>query len=484
MTNLEEYFQFFRKNTIGNDQYYQTPDGRKKMIYADWAASGRMYAPIEEKLLHQFGPFVANPHTETNVSGKSMTIAYNEAKKIIKNHVGANEKDILFLEGTGMTSVIRKIQRIIGICQQTAKEIDKNNRPVVFITHMEHHSNQMSWEETCAEVVIVPPNENGDVCPKILDQLLDNYKDRRLKIGSFTACSNVTGILTPYHEMAEVMHKHGGYCFVDFSASAPYVTINMHPKNNQESLDGIFFSPHKFLGGVGTLGVGLLSKELYKNEIPDRPGGGTVNWTNPWGGKSYVSNIEEREDGGTPGFLQTIRIALAIRLKEQMTIEKIAQQDKKLLVTLLKGLRKNNDIIIFEGNKIDRLPIVSFYVTTIHHQLLVKLLNDFYGIQVRGGCSCAGTYGHYLLSIDKAQSHELTNQIDRGDLSVKPGWVRISLHPTMTTEEVAYIAASICDIVEQIENYQKNYFYNTKTNSFEHKEEPIPIIKDWLQLDK
>ena len=483
MTNLEKYFQYFRENTIGSELYYQTHSGEKRMYYADWTASGRMYRPIEEKLLHQFGPFVANPHTETNVSGKMMTMAYNNAKKIIKEHVGANKNDILFLEGTGMTSVVRKIQRILGLCHLELSPMEEKNRPVVFITHMEHHSNHTSWEETNAEVVIVPPNTEGDVCPIMLEQVISKYESRPLKIGSFTACSNVTGLITPYHQLAKVMHKHGGYCFVDFSASAPYVKINMHPKNNLETLDGIFFSPHKFLGGVGTMGVGLLSNKLYNNNIPDRPGGGTVNWTNPWGEKSYVTNIEEREDGGTPGFLQTIKIALAIRLKEQMNIEKIARQDKKLLNILFKGLTENKDIIIFEKNKKERLPIVSFYVKNIHHQLIVKLLNDIYGIQVRGGCSCAGTYGHYLLAIGKQQSNLLTSQIDNGNLMVKPGWVRVSLHPTMTEEEVRHIAACICDVVEKCNDYKKDYIYNNEINSFEHIKETNIYDTNWFQLD-
>lgn len=486
MINLDKHFQFFREQVIGCDQVFHTPYGKKKIYYADWTASGRLYKAIEEKLMHQFGPFVANTHTETNITGKSMTRVYEEAKQIIKLHVNASDNDILFFEGSGMTGAVCKIQRILGLTlhekYRNLKEILTLPKPVVFITHMEHHSNQVSWEETIADVVVLPPNESGDVCPAILEKTIQKYKDRPLKIGSFTACSNVTGIQTPYYQLAEVMHRYGGICFVDFSASAPYVKMNMHPENPLEKLDGIFFSPHKFLGGPGTMGVAIIDKNLYENAVPDRPGGGTVNWTNPWGEKSYLSNIEEREDGGTPGFLQAIKTALSIRLKEEMGIEYMKAQDKKLLHLFFDQVNNNRNIILFEKEKKDRLPIISFYVDGLSHQLIVKLLNDVHGIQVRGGCSCAGTYGHYLLNINKSNSRLITNEIDKGNYYVKPGWVRVSLHPTMTEKEVLYIAKGICDIVDNAEHYKADYRNIPMSNEFKHLKEFEMIYDDWFEL--
>jgi selenocysteine lyase/cysteine desulfurase len=387
-----------------------------------------------------------------------------------------------------MTGALSKIQRILGLSlhekYKNMKEIIDLNKPVVFITHMEHHSNQISWEETIADVVVIPPDSNGEVSPEMLETVIKEYKDRPMKIGSFSACSNVTGIQTPYHQLAEVMHRYGGVCFVDFSASAPYVHINMHPTNQLGHLDGIFFSPHKLLGGPGTMGVAILSKELYCNQIPDRPGGGTVNWTNPWGGKSYLSDIEEREDGGTPGFLQAIRTALAIRLKDEMGCEYMKAQDKHLLNLLLGRLDRNKKIIILEEHKLERLPIISFYVENIHHQLIVKLLNDVHGVQVRGGCACAGTYGHHLLKINREQSQSITDEIDKGNLSVKPGWVRVSLHPTMTEKEVLDIGDGICEVVNQIEQYKEDYRYNWESNEFYHKNERNIDLDSWFNLSE
>ncbi len=486
MIDLDKHFQYFRENIIGREQVFHNPYGEKKIYYADWTASGRLYQPIEEKLMYQFGPFVANTHTETNITGKSMTRVYEEAKQIIKRHINASDNDVLFFEGTGMTGAICKIQRILGLAlheqYRTLKEIQQLPKPVVFITHMEHHSNQVTWEETIADVMIVPPNAAGEVCPIMLEQAIKQYDDRPLKIGSFTACSNVTGVETPYHQLAEVMHRYDGICFVDFSASAPYVKMNMHPENELEKLDGIFFSPHKFLGGPGTMGVAIIDKNLYHNAIPDRPGGGTVNWTNPWGEKAYLSNIENREDGGTPGFLQATKTALAIRLKEEMGMDHIKVQDRKWLNFLFERLTKNEKIKILEPKKKARLPIISFYVDGVSHQLIVKLLNDVHGIQVRGGCSCAGTYGHYLLNIDKANSHMITNEIDKGNYYLKPGWVRVSLHPTMTEEEVLYIADGICAVVDHVDQYKNDYRYLPESNEFQHINEFEMTFDDWFEL--
>ena len=288
-------------------------------------------------------------------------------------------------------------------------------------------------------------------------------------IGSFSACSNVTGYSPPYFELAEIMHEHNGYCFVDFAASAPYVDINMHPSDKLQHLDAIFFSPHKFLGGPGSAGVLIFSRELYRNEIPDSPGGGTVKWTNRWGGYSYITDIEVKEDGGTPGFLQGIKAALAIKLKENMGVAKIHDRETELKQLAFKNLDSVENLHILAGNIKDRLGVISFYTDNVHHNLLTTILNDRFGIQLRGGCSCAGTYGHFLLDVDINLSKEITDKIDAGDLSMKPGWIRLSLHPTMTNEELNYITGAIRQTVENISDWKEDYIYDPKTNEFTHK---------------
>jgi selenocysteine lyase/cysteine desulfurase len=344
--------------------------------------------------MNDFGPYVANTHTETTISGTAMTMAYHQARNIIKKHVNANENDVLITDGTGMTGVVNKFQRILGLrIPENLKEfatIPSAIKPIVFISHMEHHSNQTSWLETIADVVVIPADTEGLFCLNEFKKLVEKYSDRSFKIASITSCSNVTGIRTPYHEVAKIMHQNNGVCFVDFACSGPYVDIDMHP-DNESYLDAIFFSPHKFLGGPGTSGVLVFNKNLYKNNVPDCPGGGTVSWTNPWGGHKYIDNIEDREDGGTPGFLQVIKTALAIQLKEKMGVQNILDREHELVEYVFEQLENIENLTILANQHKNRLGVISFYIKDLHFNLGVKILNDKFGIQTRGGCSCAGT---------------------------------------------------------------------------------------------
>ena len=473
MSNLEEYFKPFRENTIGYNSTFNSPYGEQKLVYADWIASGRLYAPIEKKISDVFGPLVGNTHSESSETGTSMTHSYHEAQRIIKEHCNAAKDDVIITAGSGMTRMVVKLQRLLGlkIPEQLGDYISLPDelRPIVFVTHMEHHSNQTTWLETIADVVVLPPNDKGLVDTNDLRKELEKNKNRKLKIGAFTACSNVTGIETPYHQLAKVMHQHNGYAFIDLACSAPYINIDMHPEDPEEKLDAIFFSPHKFLGGPGSSGVLIFDSKLYQNKVPDLPGGGTVDWTNPWGQHKFVTNIELREDGGTPSFLQAIRAALAINLKQEMGIEKMKEREGELVKMAFEEISKIPGLHILADNIKERLGAISFYVDDIHYNIIVKLLNDRFGIQTRGGCSCAGTYGHYLLYVDAEHSKRVTDKIDSGDLSEKPGWVRVSIHPTMTNDELFFIVKALKEIVDNINKWQIDYEYDIQKNEFFHK---------------
>ena len=491
MTELETYFYPFRNNIVGIDKSFDSPYGKQKIVYADWIASGRLYEPIEKIMLDKFGPLVGNTHSESSETGWSTTEAYLEAKNIIKNHVNADPNDVILFAGFGMTAAINKFQRILGlrIPEQLLKyvSIPKENRPVIFLTHMEHHSNQTSWLETICDVVIIEPDTGGMVSGRHLEELLIKYQDRKLKIGSFTAASNVTGIETNYYTMARIMHKYNGLCFIDFAAAAPYVPINIHPEDPLEKLDAIFFSPHKFLGGPGTSGVLIFDSKLYNKKIPDHPGGGTVDWTNPWGGHKYIDDIEIREDGGTPGFLQAIKSALCIKLKEEMGVENILERERELLNYAFERLLRIPQVHVLAQEHKERLGVISFYVENIHYNLMVKLLNDLFGVQVRGGCSCAGTYGHYLLYVDPSRSKRITDKINQGDLSEKPGWVRLSLHPTMTNDELDIVLTAIEEIIKNINRWAVDYNYSSRTNEFYHvetTEKNTQLIRNFFKVDK
>ena len=487
LNSLETYFATFRQQIIGQRSVIQTFYGKQDLIYADWIASGRLYKAIEEKILNNIAPLVANTHTETTSTGSAMTLAYHEARDIIKQHVNASSNDVLIMEGTGMTGAITKFQRMLGlrIPEQLSAytHVPDDVRPVVFISHMEHHSNHTSWLETIADVVLMPHTSEGLIDLQAFANQLEEYEHKKMKIAAVTAASNVTGIKTSYYEIAEIIHQHGGVCFVDFACSGPYVNMDMHPENDAQHLDAIFFSPHKFLGGPGTSGILIFNKTLYNNHVPDRPGGGTVDYTNPWGDRHYYDDIEMREDGGTPGFLQAIRTALAIRLKEQMGIENIDLREKEINQLVFGKLDQIPNVRVLADQHRDRLSIFSFYVEQVHFNLVVRLLNDRFGIQTRGGCSCAGTYGHYLLEVEQDTSRSIREEIIEGNLSARPGWVRASFHPTMPDEEVLYVCDAIRQIAENYTFWSKDYRYDPSTNEYRYlhtEDRSLQMIKNWF----
>ena len=474
MDQLEAYFAPYRAGTVGQDQTFIGPYGERRIVYADWTASGRLYRPIETRLLDLFGPFVGNTHSESSVTGTAMTLAYHEAHDILKRHVNAGPDDLIITCGSGMTAAVNKFQRILGLKAperlRDLVRIPDAERPVVFVTHMEHHSNHTSWYETVADVVVVPPDPHGVVDLAALETLLHQHRARPVKIGAFSACSNVTGIFTPIHAMARLMHRAGGVAFADYAASAPYVPIDMHPDDPEERLDAVMFSPHKFLGGPGSAGVLIFNRALYRNRTPDDSGGGTVAWTNPWGQYAFLDDIEAREDAGTPGFLQTIKAALAVQLKEEMGTGPMGDREARIVPYAMDRLAAIPRVhLLAQGNR-HRLAMLSFWVEDIHYNLMVRLLNDRFGVQARGGCSCAGTYGHYLLNVDPSRSKAITDRIDRGDLSDKPGWTRLSFHPSTTMADIDHALQAVAEVVANIDAWSKDYVYSPRTNEYSHRD--------------
>jgi selenocysteine lyase/cysteine desulfurase len=487
--DLERHFAPFRANIVGHDQVFHSPYGEQRIVYADWTASGRLYRPIEQHLLARFGPFVGNTHSESSVTGSAMTLAYHEAHAILKAHVHAGPDDLILTTGAGMTAAVNKFQRILGLkAPQPLRRfvrLPPTERPMVFVTHMEHHSNHTSWYETLADVVVVPPDARGIVDLAALEELLHAHRDRPMKIGAFTACSNVTGVRTPYHAMAKLMHRAGGVAVIDFAASAPYEPIDMHPADPEEALDAVLFSPHKFLGGPGSSGVVVFHRSLYRNTVPDEAGGGTVAWTNPWGQYAFLDDIEAREAAGTPAFLQTIKAALAVELKQALGMEAMARREEEIVPHAMNALRAIPGVHVLAQGRRDRLAILSFYIEDVHYNLMVRLLNDRFGVQARGGCSCAGTYGHYLLNVDPSRSKAITDRIDRGDLSLKPGWVRLSFHPTSTMADIDHCVGAVAAVVENADRWSADYVYSAETNEYTHRagnDADRERVRAWFRL--
>ncbi|WP_091496538.1 aminotransferase class V-fold PLP-dependent enzyme [Amphibacillus marinus] len=470
-SNLEKHFDDFRTQTIGANHYFTTKYGTFPLLYADWTASGRLYHPIEDKLSNIIGPWIGNTHTDHNTTSSIITEVYHHAKKVIKAHVNACEDDLVIATGAGTTAALNKLQRLLGIRVPAALTntltITEQERPIILTSLMEHHSNYLSWKETIGNVEVVQLSTEHQIDLNHLEQLLKKYQDRRMKIGAFTACSNVTGIKTNFHAAAKLMHQYGGKCFIDYAASAPYEEIDMHV-DELDYFDGIAFSPHKFLGGPGSSGLLIVNKSCLSSAIPDQPGGGTVLYTNKWGKYKYHYDPETREDGGTPAIMQTIKAALTLDLKQEMEPALIAQREQEILTEFLPKLAKINGVTILGyPNKEARLGIISFTIQNMHHHLIALLLNDRFGIQVRSGCSCAGPYGHSLLKLSKNYSNKMIKKILAGDQSYRPGWVRVSLHPTIRDDELAYLLFAIEQVTIHYFQWQADYSYDKATDRFQ-----------------
>jgi len=472
---LRKHFSAFRQHITGIDATIPTPYGEKPLVYLDWTASGRLYRPIEKKISEEMGKYLANTHTDTSFTGQYMTHAYHSAIEKIKKHVHAGDDYVLFQAGYGMTGAVNKLQRLLGLRvhekyrDAVIRSLEK--RPVVFVSRMEHHSNHISWLETIAETVLIPFDEKGYPSLDAFENLLKQYQGRPLYL-SVSACSNVTGLEPDLKSFIRLAKQYGAKAFVDYACSAPYVDMDLNG-NPAETPDAIMFSPHKFLGGPGSGGLLIMRKDLYRNRIPDEPGGGTVAWTDPWDGAVYLDDIEARETGGTPGFLLMIKSALAMDLKEKMDMDKIRRREHVLLDRLFDGLENIPGVQILEGDKRRRLGVVSVLTPAIPYTGVVRLLNDLFGIQTRGGCSCAGTYGHYLLKLDKEQSKEIKEKVLQGKFDCKPGWTRISIHPTTTEEEIdkvleamAYIMKKGKEILDKDYRYENGYYFHKTFDYF------------------
>ena len=478
-------FDYLRRELIGADAPIQTPFGERLMMYADYTASGRCLCFVEN-YLRQLQRIYANSHTEDDISGRSMTQLLKEAETSIKRSVNAGESGRIICVGSGATGAIDKLQQIIGVSlppvtrqhlgtllgnalgkdkQETFKTYLRENQPIVFVGPYEHHSNEISWRENLATVVPVRLDKNGGVDLKQLEELLQLpvYKGRK-RIGSFSAASNVTGIKTPVHEIAALLHRHDAIACFDFAASAPYVQIDMNPPADQyegdASLDAIFISPHKFLGGPGSSGVLVFNERLYHRDLPPTvSAGGTVDYVGPIN-QDFITRIEEREKPGTPGVLQVLKAAMVFEIKDNVTVSRIEQREHELVKKVFDRWLANPLIEILGNQDPDkRVAIVSFNIKSdtdqsgksyyLHPKFVTTLLNDLFGIQSRAGCSCAGPYGHRLLGIDEETSEEYRVCVTDGYSGVKPGWCRVSMHYVMDDLEVDFLL----DAVEFVARY-------------------------------
>ena len=443
-----------RKSVIGDDEVLVGPYGPRRVTYADYTASGRALTFIEKFVHDAVLPLYANTHTETSGTGLQTTRFREEARAIICDAVGGAEEHAVIFCGSGSTAAIDKLVSILNLRIPAdldrryglSRHIPTEERPVVFIGPYEHHSNELPWRESIADVVVIGEDSNGMIDQVHLREELQRYAGRPLRIGSFSAASNVTGIVSDSGAVSDLLHEHGALSFWDFAAAAPYVDIEMGSRSRGSYKDAVFISPHKMIGGPGTPGVLVARRELLTNSVPTVPGGGTVAYVNP-ADHRYLEDPEHREEGGTPAIVESIRAGLVFELKRQVGTAEIQRREERFIERAIRSWDANPNIDVLGSHDARRLSIVSFTVRHgtrhLHHNFVVALLNDLFGIQARGGCSCAGPYGHRLLGIDIETSHEFEREIARGCEGIKPGWVRLNFNYFISERVFEFILEAV-----------------------------------------
>ncbi|WP_295532434.1 aminotransferase class V-fold PLP-dependent enzyme [uncultured Thioclava sp.] len=459
-----------RDSVIGERTAIPGPYGARPLVYADFIASGRALGFLEEAIAQTVLPLYGNTHTETSVTGRETTALREEARQIIAKALGAGPQHAVIFTGTGATAAIDRLVRGMGI----EALVRAGQAPVVFVGPYEHHSNDLPWRESGAVIERIGLTATGQIDLEHLSARLGAHPGPGLKIGAFSAASNVTGIRTDLSAVARLLHQHGARFVCDFAAAAPYINMRLHLDGDdpQARIDAIVYSSHKFIGGPGASGVLVAEKSLFTTARPGVTGGGTVSYVTA-DHHSYVRDLERREEAGTPGIIGDIRAGAVMALKQAVGAPEIERREHALVSAALQQLEQAPGVEVLGPLDHERIGVLSFNITAngrrLHYGFVVALLNDLFGIQARGGCSCAGPYGHDLLGISAQTSRAYEGAIARGHSLMRPGWVRLGYNYFFDAETADYLTQAILFIAENGARFLCDYEVDTVNGIWRHR---------------
>lgn len=463
--NRDDIIDWLRCGLIGEGTMVPGPHGPNPLIYADYVASGRALRQIEEFVTDRILPFYANSHTEASYCGQMMTRLRKQARQIILTACGGDARHAVVFTGSGATAGLNRLAKLFFDPER------RDAQPLVIIGPYEHHSNILPWRESGAEVLQVVEGPEGGPDLQALEEVLITHAGRPI-IGAFSAMSNVTGIVTDVTKTTRLLKAHGALSVWDYAGGAPYLEIDMGGETDAE-IDAVVLSPHKFIGGPGASGVLILRRAVVKRDIPTLPGGGTVSFVSPWA-HDYSPDVVAREEAGTPNVVGDLRAALCFLVKDAIGARYTARRLEELRSRAEAAWAKTPGLRFLGNRAARRMPIFSFLVEVpngqrVHQQLITRMLSDLHGVQARGGCACAGPYGHQLLDIDQTQSEAFRTAITLGQEIEKPGWTRLGFSALMTDEKADKIIEAVNAVARAPRLLRDSYNVDTRTARFTPK---------------